>query len=262
MNEYLLWNNPPHFDSSIDQPKPSLIHYPARGKNNACFIVCAGGAYLCRADQEGEPIAKWLQSLGISAFVLTYRYFPYSAPVPLTDLQRAIRYVRHNAEKLEIDPNRIGIIGFSAGGHLVSSATVHFDKHPSPSDEIDVVSCRPDISVLCYPVITMKDFGHGDTRTALIGNEPSNEDIEFYSSETQVTHDCPPCFIWHTFDDAVVPVRNSLCFAQAMRDADVECELHVFERGPHGLGLANENDIEAKSWPSLCENWLKYRGFL
>lgn len=231
------------------------------GKPTSCVIVFPGGGYYVRADHEAEPIALWLNSIGLSAFVLNYRVFPYTHPSPLIDAQRAIRFVRANASKWNIDPSRIGIIGFSAGGHLASTAGTHYDSGNAASpDPVERVSCRPDAMVLCYPVITLGDFRHDGSKMALLGKDANDALIRNLSNETQVSPDTPPAFLFHTADDNVVPVENSLLFAHSMSCNKVPCELHVFPHGPHGVGLASDDTVLSQ-WTTLCANWLKAIGF-
>ena len=253
---YKIWDKTPLYEESFGQPEPSLMPFLLEGENRACVIVCPGGAYLGKAfDYEGTDVAVWLNSLGYSAFVLDYRVHPYKAPVPLMDIQRAIKFVRHNATDFGI--NKIGVLGFSAGGHLAASAMTHLEYIGEHVDDTDNESCRPDFGILCYPVITMKEFGHEGTRVALLGENYKESDLEFYSCEKQVTKDTPTCFIWHTFEDDVVPVRNVVDFSAALSEKDICHELHIFNKGTHGLGLASVKDKTASVWTTLCENWLK-----
>ncbi|UUZ92897.1 alpha/beta hydrolase [Paenibacillus sp. P25] len=221
----------------------------------------SGGGYGRRAAHEGEPIARWLNGLGVSAFVVHYRVAPYRHPNPLMDAQRAIRTVRHRAEAYRVDPQRIGILGFSAGGHLASAAGTHFDDGDSGSqDPIERESSRPDLLILCYPVISMSSaFMHEGSRNNLIGQQADSALAEHLSSELQVTEQTPPTFIWHTADDAAVPVENALMFATALRRNKVPFELHVYESGDHGLGLAEGHP--AAAWTDACAAWLSLRGF-
>ena len=255
-----LWDSElhvPFFDSSIPQQIPNITPYTAPGDNRPCVIVCPGGAYMGKAEHEGEPIALWLNSLGINAFVLDYRVFPYRQPCAMYDLIRAIKYVRFNAGEFKINKNKIGIIGFSAGGHLVSSVMVHYGDYALHSDDIDEIRARPDFSILCYPVITMRDYTHEGTRFNLLGENPDENLIKYYSSEENVNNLTPPCFIWHTMTDDAVDIKNSTAFALALQQNNVLCELHTFSRGVHGLGLDSDHMDKAGQWTLLCENWLK-----
>jgi acetyl esterase/lipase len=226
-------------------------------------IVFPGGGYVNLAiDHEGSQIAAWLNSYGIPAFVLRYRLGPkYHHPIELGDAQRAIRYVRAHASEYGIDPHRIGVWGFSAGGHLASSTGTHFDNgKPDSGDPIERESSRPDFMILAYPVITFKEpFLHRGSRDALLGHNPDPALIDLLSNETQVTKETPPAFLFHTSDDAVVPVQNSIEFYLAMRAAGVPAEMHIFQHGHHGVGLARDNP-DLSIWPDLLAKWLKERG--
>lgn len=263
---YNLWTKTPLFDENIDQKQPSITPYITNSKNRSCVIVCPGGGYAMKADHEGKPIAEWLNSAGINSFVLDYRVSPYREPCPLMDAQRAIRYVRYNADKFGIDKDKIGILGFSAGGHLAASTTVHFEDIENPCDDnhcddIDKESSRPDLSILCYPVIsTSKDISHMGSFYNLLGENYSAEKEKYYSAEKQVTAKTPPVFLWHTANDEAVPIKNSLVFAEALAKNGVPVELHVFPKGSHGLGLAYGHPL-VEQWSVLCEKWLGYNGF-
>ncbi len=224
-------------------------------------VVCPGGGYRGRAAHEGAPVARWLNSLGIAAFVLDYRVAPNRHPIPLADAQRAIRTVRHNASAWRIRPDRIGILGFSAGGHLAATAGTHFDPgNVRAADPIERQSSRPDALVLCYAVISFGEFRHDGSMVNLLGPEPPEELRRFLSNELQVTADTPPTFLWHTGDDAGVPVENALLFAGALRRNGVPFALHIFPHGRHGLGLAPD-DPTVGAWPALCGRWLTAAGF-
>lgn len=258
----LLWpDGAPHANGSNDEDCPALIPYLVEGYNKAAVIVCPGGGYGMRADHEGEPIALWLNSLGVSAFVLRYRVAPYSYPCALLDAQRAVRYVRNHAQSMNIDAKKIGILGFSAGGHLAATASTHYDDgNANAVDLIERESSRPDLLVLCYPVITMKPpYMHEGSRINLLGHEPSAELVELMSNELQVTSNTPPAFLWHTSDDPVF-VENSLLFASALSKHKVPFDLHIYEKGRHGLGLA-EGDEHVSNWTDVCAIWLKRNNF-
>jgi acetyl esterase/lipase len=247
-------------DTLEDKPRITPYLVPGAGPN-ACVVVCPGGGYSGRAAHESEPIARWLNTLGISAVVLDYRVKPYQHPIPLGDAQRAIRFVRAKAAEWRIDPRRVGILGFSAGGHLAASASTIFDAgNPNAPDPIDRQSCRPDATVLCYPVISFGEFRHNGSMVNLLGKDPDSKLRESLSLETRVTPQTPPTFLWHTSDDQAVPVENSLLYAMALRRNKVPFALHVFPHGPHGIGLA-ANVPEARQWPTLCAEWLKGLGF-
>lgn len=265
--EILLWpNGAPGALGERPADKPSITPYlsTAVKPTGSAIIVCPGGGYVRLTEHEGRPVAEWLNSLGVQAFVLKSRLGSsgYRHPVMLQDVQRAIRYVRRHAGEFGIDSSRIGILGFSAGGHVASSAGTHFDLgDSSSSDSVERVSSRPDLMVLIYPVITMGKFGHAGSRENLLGKEPSSEAVELMSNEKQVTKDTAPAFLVHTENDSAVPVENSLMFADSLRQAGVGFELHVFEKGPkHGFGLAISDPVVG-TWPKLCEQWLRGHGF-
>jgi acetyl esterase/lipase len=228
-------------------------------------VVCPGGGYgVLASDHEGKQVAEWLNSLGVSAFVLQYRLGPrYHHPAPLQDAQRAIRMVRAHGQGWGVAPDRIGILGFSAGGHLASSAATHFDDGaPDSEDPVERVSSRPDFAVLCYPVISLTTVAtHAGSRKNLLGEEPDPALVWKLSSELQVTPRTPPTFLFHTDDDPAVPVENSLLFFQAMKRAGVPGELHVFAHGRHGVGLA-PTDPSLSQWPGLCARWMEGLGLL
>lgn len=258
-----LWQkNAPGAQGSGEEDTPAILAYPVKGEGRGAVIVCPGGGYGMRAAHEGEPIARWLNSIGIHAFVLRYRVSPYQYPSALMDVQRAVRYVRHHAADYRLNENKIGVLGFSAGGHLTASIGTHYDEgNPQAADVIDRQSCRPDAIVLCYPVITMKlPFTHEGSRRNLLGDNPDQQLVELMSCEGQVTSDTPPTFLWHTSDDGAVPVENSILFASALRQAGVPFDLHVYEKGRHGLGMAEEDEHVA-SWTTVCGLWLKRNQF-
>jgi acetyl esterase/lipase len=243
---------------------PTLTPYwPAKEKaTGAAIIVCPGGGYQHLADHEGRPVAEWLNSIGITAFVLKYRLGPrYHHPAPLQDAARAIRTVRVRAAEWHVDPERIGILGFSAGGHLAATAGTHFDSGKSDApDPIERVSSRPDLMILIYPVITMKEQTHAGSKKNLLGPDPSPDLVALLSNEEQVTKETPPAFLIHTTTDTAVPVENSLMFVMALRKAGVPFEFHVYERGPHGFGLGTKDPILA-TWPGRCADWLRVHSF-
>jgi acetyl esterase/lipase len=247
---------------------PTLTPYlpPKEKATGAAVIVCPGGGYQHLADHEGAPVAEWLNTVGVAAFVLKYRIGPrYHHPAPLQDAARAIRTVRARAAEWGIDPKRIGILGFSAGGHLASTAGTHFDAgNPQASDPVERVSSRPDLLVLIYPVITMGPLTHAGSKKNLLGDSTTPELVRLLSNEEQVTKETPPTFLVHTYNDAVVPVENTLMFASALRKAGVPFELHLYERGPHGFGLGVVNgatDPILSTWPARCAGWLRLHGF-
>jgi len=259
-----LWpDGAPGAQGNSIEDKPRLTPYlPSRKHPTAAIIVFPGGGYAMRAPHEGEPIAQWIASMGLASFVLDYRVSPYRHPIPLTDAQRAIRLVRFKATEWQIDPDRIGILGFSAGGHLVTSAATIFDAgDPSAKDPIDRVSCRPNALIACYPVVSLGEFRHHGSMINLLGENYDKNMQNYLSIENRVTPDTPPTFLWHTSTDEAVPVENSLLFAAALHKNNVPFALHVFPKGPHGLGLA-ENIPCVGEWPKLCEKWLKEIHFI
>lgn len=231
--------------------------------NGTAVIVCPGGGYTHLADHEGAPVAQWLNSLGITAFVLKYRLGPrYHHPAPLLDAARAIRTVRARASEWKIDPERVGILGFSAGGHVAATLATHFDSgQASASDPIDRLSSRPTLAILIYPVITMRDKTHAGSKKSLLGDNPPAELVTLLSNEEQVTKDTPPTFLVHTMTDTAVPFENSLMFVAALRKAGVPVEFHLYERGPHGFGLGRDDPI-LSTWPARCADWLRVHGFV
>jgi acetyl esterase/lipase len=262
-----LWEgDAPGALGKADPDVPTLtVYLPPAGKaNGAAVVVCPGGGYGGLAAHEGKPIAEWLNTLGVTGFVLKYRLAPqYHHPAMMNDVNRAIRYVRAHAANWSLDPHRIGVLGFSAGGHLASTAATHYDKgDPNAADAVERVSSRPDLAVLVYAVITMTHpYTHDGSRQNLLGKDPDEALVNLMSNEKQVTPDTPPTFLLHTADDPVVPVENSLIFAMACHKAKVPVELHIFPHGPHGIGLGG-NDPVLSSWPGLCAAWFKARGFL
>jgi acetyl esterase/lipase len=262
----LLWpDGAPGAQGTADEDKPSLALYPATGPNKTStgVIVCPGGGYAHLAmDHEGTQIAAWLNNLGIGAYVLKYRLGPkYHHPIELWDAQRAIRYVRSHAAELGVRPDRIGIWGFSAGGHLAATAATHFASPDAQADPIDRQSARPDFAILSYPVISMLDpYAHLGSRRNLLGDKPDPALAQLLSNELQVTSQTPPTFIFHTTEDQVVPVENSILFYLALRKAGVAVEMHIYQKGKHGVGLA-ANDPILRTWPDHLSTWLQLQGF-
>lgn len=251
-----------------DKDIPTLTAYlpPAARATGAAMVVCPGGGYGGLAGHEGKDYALWFNDQGIAAFVLKYRLGSagYRHPAMLQDAARAVRNVRARAQEWNLDPQRVGIIGSSAGGHLASTLLTQFEAgDPNATDPIERQSSRPDLGILCYPVITMGEFTHAGSRHNLLGPEPSSEAIRLLSNELQVTASTPPCFVWHTWDDAAVPVENALQFAAALRKARVPFDLHVYQRGPHGIGLGKDEFDPARRhpWTYDCAYFLKTRGF-
>ena len=253
-----------------DQPadKPTLtIYLPEEAKaTGAAVCICPGGGYGALAmDHEGHQIARWFNSFGVAGFIVDYRHRRkgYGHPAPLEDAQRAIRTVRSRADQWGIDPAKIGIMGFSAGGHLASTAGTHFDSgDPQAEDPIQQASCRPDFLILCYAVIAFDEpHTHGGSQRNLIGEAPEPELVRSLSNEKQVTPQTPPTFLFHTDEDKGVPPENSIYFYLALRRAQVPAEMHVYRQGRHGVGLAA--DIPGTgTWPKCCQQWLRGLGLL
>jgi acetyl esterase/lipase len=251
-------------ESPEDIPSVQLYQPPADKASGAAIVVCPGGSYARLAPHEGHDVAVWLNSIGVTAVVLKYRLGPkYQHPAMMQDALRAVRYTRSKAAEWKIDPNRVGIMGFSAGGHLASTAATHFDAgDQNAGDPIEKLSSRPDLAILCYPVITMTDpFAHKSSRKNLLGENPPEQMVNLMSNEKQVTEQTPPTFLFHTQDDPGVPVENSMMFALALRQKKVPYEMHLYEHGRHGVGLA-PGDPALGTWPKLLENWLRARGFV
>src|SRR5258708_3487452 len=246
--------------TAADQPVVTP-YLPAEGRaNGTAVVIFPGGGYANLSMQkEGSDVAEWLVGSGITAFVVRYRLgSAYHHPVMLGDAQRAIRTVRSRAAEWRVDPHRIGVMGFSAGGHLASTAGTHFDAGAaSNSDSVERASPRPDFMVLIYPVITMRDpFAHRGSRTRLLGESPDSALGRSLSHETPGSDDTPPTLLVHTTDDQTVPVENSLMFYRALRAAGVPAEMHIFEHGVHGFGLAPASP-ELAAWTTLCQSWMR-----
>jgi acetyl esterase/lipase len=246
---------------------PTLtVYLPSPDKaTGAAVVICPGGGYGNLAmKHEGHDVARWLNSLGVAGLILKYRHAPaFRHPAPLQDAQRALRLVRARAKEWKLDPSRVGILGFSAGGHLASTAGTHFDRGKSDTeDPIDRESCRPDFLVLAYPVITLTGpYAHNGSRINLLGKDADPKLVESLCNEKQVTAETPPTFLVHTNEDKGVPPENSIQFYQACRQAKVHAELHIYEKGRHGLGLGS-GDPAFSTWPDRCADWLRVRGII
>ncbi|MFK7819447.1 MAG: alpha/beta hydrolase [Planctomycetaceae bacterium] len=246
---------------------PGLWIYPVEDKSKrpTVVVICPGGGYRIHAvDHEGHQIAKFFNRQGITAVVLRYRLGPkYRHPAPLQDAQRAVRYVRSKAKEWGVSKDRVGIMGFSAGGHLASTLATHFDSgNAGASDPIERESCRPDFAVLGYAVVSFTaDFSHRGSGRNLLGPEPDEELMKNLSNETQVTKDTPPTFLFHTYEDTAVPPDNAIVFFQACKKAGVPAELHIFQDGPHGVGWANGHPTVGK-WQTRLHEWMKSSGLL
>jgi len=275
----LLWpTGAPGAKGNKDGDKPTLtIYLPSKSRKGhlsvekatgTAVVICPGGGYGHLAmDHEGHQIAQWLNSLGVAGFILKYRHrnsgAGYGHPAPLQDAQRAISIVRSRAKEWNINPNRIGILGFSAGGHLASTAGTHFHKGRSDvKDPIDRVSCRPDFMVLVYPVISLIEWcAHSGSRRNLLGDKPDEKLVENLSNERQVTPETPPTFLIHTYEDTGVPAENSIFFYLALRKAKVPSEMHIYQKGRHGFGLG-QNHGAVSTWPLRCQDWMRGLGLL
>jgi len=264
----LLWpNGAPGAVGETDADKPSITVYlpDAKIATGAAVVVCPGGGYgFLASGHEGKEPAEFLTKLGVAAFVLQYRIAPrYHHPAPLQDAQRALRTVRSRAKEWNVDPKKIGIWGFSAGGHLASTAATHFDDGKADADDpVEKVSSRPDFAILCYPVITFEDpYCHKGSRENLIGKNPDPKLLESLCNEKQVTEKTPPTFLFHTNQDTGVPPENSILFYMALRKAKVPAELHIYEEGMHGVGLAPKDPV-LSTWPDRLAAWLKVRGLV
>ncbi len=263
----LLWpDGAPGAKGDADADKPTLtICLPEPGKAvGTAVVVCPGGGYGHLATgHEGRDIAAWFNGMGVAALILEYRHRGrgYGHPAPLQDAQRAIRTARARADEFGIQPNRIGIMGFSAGGHLASTAATHFDAgKPDAEDPIERVSCRPDFAILCYPVVALDEpFTHRGSQRNLLGEHPEPKLVRSLSNEKQVTAETPPAFLFHTDQDRGVPAENSVQFYLAMRRAGVPAELHVYRQGNHGLGLARSTP-GTSNWSTQCEAWMRGLG--
>jgi acetyl esterase/lipase len=262
----LLWpNGAPGALGSDEADKPSITYFPPWGKNpsGTGVIVAPGGSYRFEAtNHEGRQVANWFNAMGIAAFMLQYRLGPrYHHPIELGDAQRAIRLVRARAGEFNVRPDRIGMMGFSAGGHLASTAATHFDNgNPEAADPIERAGSRPAFLILAYPVITMEPpYAHEASVQALLGDHPDPKLRELLSNEKHVTAQTPPTFLFATSDDDVVPVENSVAFYTALHKAGVPAEIHIFAHGPHGVGL-DLADLSLGEWPTLLKEWMRQRG--
>lgn len=260
----VLWpDGAPGALGKTDKDIPTLTPYlPEAGKaTGAAMVICPGGGYGGLAPHEGKDYALFLNQHGVTAFVLKYRLGSagYRHPCMLQDAARAVRTVRSRAAEWMVDPKRVGIMGSSAGGHLASTLVTHFDAgQPEASDQVERQSSRPDLGVLCYAVITMGTNTHAGSRANLLGKDPAPGLVELLSNELQVTPQTPPCFIWHTWSDNGVKAENSLDFATALRRNKVPFDLHIYEQGRHGLGLADKPPFEhPHPWAHDLVFWLK-----
>lgn len=262
-----LWpNGAPGALGDADKDKPTLTAFlpgPAIA-TGAAIVVCPGGGYGGLAPHEGAGYAEWLAENGIAGIVLKYRLGSsgYRHPAMLNDAARAVRLTRSKAAEWKIDPKRVGIIGSSAGGHLASTLLTHFDAGKADAtDPVERESSRPDLGILCYAVITMGENTHGGSKKYLLGDNPAPELVQLLSNEKQVTAQTPPCFIWHTWEDKGVKIENSLAFAEALQKNGVPFDLHIYQKGGHGIGLGNRGSGQRHPWAADCIYWLKVQGF-
>lgn len=261
--EVLLWpEGAPGALGNEPKDKPSLFIYkaPNDAATGAAVLVCPGGGYSHLAmDHEGHDIARWFNSMGITAFVLKYRLGgdDYRHPIMLNDAKRAIRMIRNNAKEYGVDPNKIGVMGFSAGGHLASTLGTHYDSGiKNANNDIDKTNSRPNFMILIYPVISLNSkFTHRGSRQFLLGPNPDASLVDSLSNETQINSMTPPTFLVHSTDDKVVPPENSIYFYLALRENNVPAEMHIYEYGGHGYGMAPDDPI-LHSWTDRCQDWL------
>ncbi len=262
---FRLWTgDAPGALGNTEKDVPTLTLFRAAKPSASLIVVCPGGGYGMLAQHEGRDYALFLNRLGVSAAVLRYRLGSegYRHPTMLLDAARSMRFVRAHAKEWGVDPNKIGIMGSSAGGHLASTLLTHFDAGSTTSDLIDRESSRPDFGILCYAVISMGQHAHSGSRESLLGKNPSPSLLQELSNEKQVTAQTPPCFLWTTGDDAAVPAQNSLAFAEALSAVKVPYELHIFPRGAHGLGLGGAPDSsKLHPWTGQLHRWLVEQGW-
>jgi acetyl esterase/lipase len=247
---------------------PALTPYlpdPASA-TGAALVICPGGGYAHLAPHEGNDYALWLNQRGVTCLVLKYRLGSngYRHPAMLEDAARAVRLARARAADWKIDPQRVGIMGSSAGGHLASTLLTHFDSgRPDAADPVDRQSSRPDLGILCYPVITLGEYTHKGSRNNLLGTNQPPDLVKLLSNELQVTTNTPPCFIWTTFEDKTVPLENTLLFAGALRKNHVPFDLHIYQKGGHGMGLNDQPPFtHPHPWAADCLFWLRQQGFV
>lgn len=251
--------------SNVQKPDIAIFLPSKKNATGEAVVVCPGGGYGVLAyDWEGSDIARWLNSEGIAAFVLKYRLPGSKSNIiayksPLMDAQRAMRLARYHAEKWNIDPGKVGVMGFSAGGHLASTLSTHYDSgDPSNDDPVERESCRPDFSILVYPVISFtKEYTHVGSRENLLGKDPDPQLVQHFSNELQVTADTPPAILIHSGDDDAVPVENSMAYYHALQKLGINSELHIYPYGGHGYSLAIGRG-HLSTWPDRVSEWIKY----
>lgn len=257
--EIKLWEDEiPYFTEGAETPNRMTTYLLEGEESRPCVVVLPGGGYHFRAPHEGAPIAEFFNRRGIHAVVVDYRVAPNRFPSGLADVQRAVKLVRTNADAWHIDPNRIVVCGFSAGGHLAASSVLYEDilAADGSADAYASLSGLPNGAILCYPVISVeKEFGHVGSGKNLLGEERWEKEAAEFSLQNRVTANTPPVFLWHTSNDEVVPVKNSLIFAEKLRDNNVPFELHIYPKGHHGLGLASDR-ADISGWGDLAANWI------
>jgi acetyl esterase/lipase len=264
-----LWpNSAPGALGVSSEDIPTLTPYlpDATNATGAALVICPGGSYAALAPLEGNYYALWLNQHGVTCFVLKYRLGStgYHYPAEFQDVTRAVRWVRAHASEYKIDPHRVGIMGSSAGGHLAATLLTHFDAGDTNSaDLVERQSSRPDRGILCYPVISMGEFAHEFSKDNLLGTNATPELVRLLSNELQVTSNTPPCFLWTTFEDQSVPMENAMRFAEALRRNDVPFDLHIYEKGAHGMGLNDQPPFtHPHPWAADCLFWLKTQDFV
>lgn len=248
----------------VDVPAVTIFQPTGHRPSRAAMVICPGGGYGHLAPHEGIGIGEWLAGLGVTAAVLRYRLAPkYQHPVMHQDVSRAMRLVRAHAEALRVDLDKVGVMGSSAGGHMAATISTQWDEGDAAAeDPIERESSRPDVSVLLYPVISMIEHcSHGGSRRNLLGEDAPHALCEKMSAERNVNERTPPTFLFHTVDDPAVPVENSIMYAMALRKSGVPFEMHLYEHGRHGVGLAEDNPV-LSTWSGLCANWLAAREFV
>ena len=268
MKNIPLWEaTPPFWDESIKGEAPFVVPYlPTEDaeKRRGAIIICPGGSYVMKAEHEGKAAAEYFSAKGFTCFLLDYRVYPYGHEAIRADVNRAVRWVRYHADEYGIAPDKIALMGFSAGGHLTAMGATLYDEGRDDGDEIDRVSCRPDAAIPCYAVISMVDeFAHDHSRFALLGKAPLENRDELrrtYSPHLAADENTPPMFLWHTAEDNCVDVENSIAMAAALSRHKVPFELHVFDKGPHSIGV-DHTFPGAGQWVALFENWITRQGF-